>query len=81
MKEEVLRLTRSLLVVKFDTERRGLLLKLPVGAEVCVLGSSVIPTCLEIVCNDEHYSIFERDLSCYSTDRPASIAAHGETIG
>jgi hypothetical protein len=77
MKEEVFRLTKSLLVVKFDTDRKGLLLKLPVGADVCVLGSSVIPSCLEIVCNEEYYNIFERDLLCHSSDRRASMAATG----
>jgi hypothetical protein len=77
MKEEVFRLTKSLLAVKFCTDRAGLLLKLPAGADVYVLGSSVIPDCLEIVYNDEHYNIFKRDLLCHSTGRRASMAATG----
>ena len=77
MTEETYRLTKSLLVVKFGADRQGLLLNLPVGADVYVLGSSVIPNCLEIVCNDEHYNIFKRDLLCHSTGERASMAAHG----
>ena len=76
MKGEVFRLTKSLLAVKFGTGQKGLLLKLPVGADVFVLGSSVIPNCLEIDCNGERYNIFQQDLLCHSTGRRAPLLAH-----
>ena len=75
MKEEQFRLTKSLLAVQFCTGAETLLLRLPVGANVGILGSSVIPGCLEIDCKDEHYHIFKEDLLRYSTGRRAPMAA------
>lgn len=56
------RLTKACLAVKFGKDGHGLLFTLPAGADVSVLGSSVIRGRVEIVCNDEHLHVLEEDL-------------------
>jgi len=77
METKHFRLTKALLAVKFGETQQTKLLRLPLGANVDVLGSSVIWGCVEIVCNDQHYHIFEEDLLCHSTTRGCAVAAPG----
>jgi hypothetical protein len=58
----VFRLTKACLAVKFGNDGHALLFTMPAGADVSLLGSSVILGRVEIVCNDEHLHIFEEDL-------------------
>ena len=73
---EVLQLTKGFLAVKFGSDGHGLLLELSAGDEVKVLGSSVIPGCVEIAYNGERFHIFDVDLQSHSS-RPAAVAASG----
>lgn len=73
MGREVLRLTKGFLTVKFGADGHGLLVRLPAGAEVEVLGSSAIPGCVEIAHNDERFNMFEVDLRGHSSC-PAALA-------
>jgi hypothetical protein len=73
MGREVLRLTKGFLTVKFGPDGHGLLVRLPAGAEVELLGSSAIPGCVEIAYNRERFNMFEVDLRGHSS-RPAALA-------
>jgi hypothetical protein len=74
MRTEVFRLTKAFLAVKFGKDDNGLLFTLPAGADVGVLGASVIPGCVEIVYHDERFNIFDEDLRSHSSSRPAALA-------
>ncbi len=74
MLTEVFRLTKAFVVVKFDSDGQASLVTLPAGAEVGLLGSSVVPGCVQIVYNDGSFNIFEEDLRGYSTSRCAALA-------
>jgi hypothetical protein len=70
---EVLQLTKGFLAVKFGADGHGLLLELSAGEQVKVLGSSVIPGCVEIAYRGERLHIFDVDLRSHS-DPPAMVA-------
>jgi len=74
METKHFRLTKALIAVKFGETQQTKLLRLPLGADVDVFGSSVIWGCVEIVCDDQHYHIFEEDLLCHSTTRSCAVA-------
>ena len=75
MRTGTFRLTKSLKAVKFDENGKGIMVELPVGADVRILGTSTIKGCLEILCDEERYNVFEKDLMSNSTARPRSLSA------
>lgn len=66
MGKELLRLTKSFSVVKFNSTGKGEIFTLPSGAVVEVLCASTVSGCLEILYEAERYNIFEKDLKAYS---------------
>jgi hypothetical protein len=70
---EVLQLTKGFLAVKFGADGHGLLIELSAGEQVKVLGSSVIPGCVEIAYRGERLHMFDVDLRSHS-NRPAVAA-------
>jgi hypothetical protein len=68
----VLQLTKGFLAVKFGADGHGLLFELSAGEQVRVLGSSVIPGCVEIAYEGERFHIFDVDLRSHS-GRPAAV--------
>jgi|SRR5579862_5463846 len=58
----VYRLIKGFAVVHFDAEAKGQIVLLPQGTELRVVGSSRLSKCLEVLCQNQRYSIFEKDL-------------------
>jgi hypothetical protein len=56
------RLRKCLAAVQFDRAQRGRIVFLPEGAELCVMGSSRLVGCLEVLCGRQRYSLFQVDL-------------------
>jgi len=59
---ETYQLSKPLNVVVLDTEGKGKLVTLPIGADITVCGASAIPSCVEVVCGGVRYNAFEQDL-------------------
>lgn len=58
----VYRTGKSFAVVRFEESGKGLIVFLPQGAEVRVIGPSCIGACLEIMFENRRYNIFKVDL-------------------
>jgi hypothetical protein len=56
------RLRKSIAVVQFDLALKGRIVFLPEGAELRVVGPSSLCKCVEVVCKNQLYNIFEEDL-------------------
>lgn len=59
---QLYRLRKCFPAVRFDQTAKGRIVFLPEGTEVCVVGSSRLSKCLEVLCQSQRYSIFETDL-------------------
>lgn len=59
---QVYRLRKCFAAVQFDAEAKGRIVFLPQGAQVCVVGSSRLGGCLEVLCGRQRYSMFKVDL-------------------
>jgi hypothetical protein len=57
------RLLKSFAVVRFEASGKGLIVFLPEGAELRVVGSSRLRQCCEVLYENQLYNIFEADLS------------------
>ena len=55
-------LRKSFAAVQFDTAGKGRIVFLPKGAELRVAGPSRLCGCLEVLCKNRSYSVFEVDL-------------------
>lgn len=58
----VYRIRKSMAAVQFDRAAKGQIVFLPEGAELCVVGSSRLADCLEVLCEERLYNIFAADL-------------------
>jgi hypothetical protein len=58
----VYRIRKSFAVVHFEPSGRGLIVFLPEGAELCVIGISCLLECFEVMCENRLYQIFKVDL-------------------
>jgi hypothetical protein len=58
----VYRIKKSMAAVHFDPAAKGQIVFLPEGAELCVVGSSLLAGCFEVLCEERLYNIFEVDL-------------------
>jgi|SRR5580704_14306334 hypothetical protein len=58
----VYRIRKSMAVVHFDLAAKGKIVFLPEGAELCVIGSSSVAGCFEVLCEKRLYNIFKADL-------------------
>jgi hypothetical protein len=58
----VYRIRKSIAAVQFDRAAKGQIVFLPEGAELCVVGSSSLAGCFEVLCEERLYSIFKADL-------------------
>ena len=58
----VYRIGKSMAVVHFDPAAKGRIVFLPEGAELCVVGSSSLAGCFEVLCEERLYNIFKADL-------------------
>jgi hypothetical protein len=58
----VYRIRKSMAAVHFDLAAKGQIVFLPEGAELCVVGSSSVAGCFEVLCEERLYNIFKADL-------------------
>ena len=56
------RLGKSFAAVQFDANAKGRIVFLPEGAEVRIVGPSALCKCVEAMCGNQRYNIFEQDL-------------------
>jgi len=56
------RLRKSFAVVCFEQAGKGRIVFLPEGAELRVIGASSVSGCLEVMCKNEVYNMFQADL-------------------
>lgn len=59
---ELYRLRKRFPVVQFHQARKGQIVFLPAGTELCVAGSSRLSGCLEVLCGRQSYHMFKVDL-------------------
>lgn len=58
----IYRLRKSFAVVVFEATGRGRIAFLPEGAELRMAGPSAISKCVEVLCGNQRYHIFQQDL-------------------
>lgn len=58
----VYRLRKCFAVVQFDLEGKGRIVFLPEGADLRVVGPSDLCKCVEVLCGNQRYNIFQEDL-------------------
>jgi len=58
----VYRLRKSFASVRFEPSGKGRIVFLPEGADLRLVGPSRLCKCLEVVCDNQTYNIFEVDL-------------------
>ena len=56
------RLRKSFAVVHFESPGKGRIVFLPEGADLLLVGPSPLRQCLEVVCENQLYNIFQVDL-------------------
>jgi len=59
----VYRLGKSFATVQFDVSVKGHIVLLPEGSELCMVGSSRLAGCYEVLCQERLYNIFKVDLT------------------
>ncbi len=59
---DVYRIRKGFAVVQFDSEAKGRIVFLPEGAELRLVGQSLLRKCFEVACKDQLYHIFQEDL-------------------
>ena len=58
----VYRIGKPLPAVHFDQAAKGRIVFLPQGAELCLVGPSLLTGCSEVLCEERLYNIFKADL-------------------
>jgi len=56
------RLGKPFAAVQFDADAKGRIVFLPAGAEVRIVGPSALCKCVEALCGNRRYNIFQQDL-------------------
>lgn len=56
------RLRKSFAVVHFEASEKGRIVFLPEGADLRVVGPSALCKCVEVLCGNQRYHIFQEDL-------------------
>ena len=58
----VYRIGKPFATVQFDVGAKGQIVVLPEGSELCIVGSSRLAGCFEVLCQERLYNIFKVDL-------------------
>ena len=68
-------LLAPLRAVHLSESLKGTIATLPIGARVCIAGTSSLPGFVEVVCANVQYNVFEEDLRGRASETPRHAAA------